>query len=77
MECTVDIVNANVSLKIILKKIYLAFKKCHVNNLIFLKATSDKNNKKILTFFFFFLRKEIVKLLLLLLLLFWEEHEEL
>ena len=39
-------VNANVFIKIILKK-YLHFLKCHVSNLIFLKATSDKNNIKI------------------------------
>ena len=36
----------DVSIKIILKK-YLHFLKCHVSNLIFLKATSDKNNIKI------------------------------
>ena len=37
MECTVDIVNADVSIKIILKKLF-GFKKCHVINLIFFKS---------------------------------------
>ena len=42
-ECTVGTVNADVALKILFKKIYLVFYKCHVYNLI-----KKAKNKKLL-----------------------------
>ena len=68
-------VNANVSIKIILKKIF-AFLKMPCQQFNFKKkATSDKNNIKISNLIIFLKKKKLVKLIFFP--FFLEEHEEL